>query len=235
MKDIPYHVLKENQRDYEILMLRDQYGNSFSAIAEACGISAIRAGQLYNRMKLRQIRLYSRHISIALGYESTAKIGREYLAAYDFYQGLPYACAYLEKTYRDILEAYRAGEPGMPRPFLTLCRPCGRALPRRRSPASWRCGRRKRPPMPPSQRSCPLRLRWQGIHTTSFITGRYWPTSRHCRRMPRARRNGKPSGSGILEEIFRQSGAMTGCWRNAMEHSPSHRNDQRPFPMGKGR
>lgn len=128
MKDIPYHVLKENQRDYEILMLRDQYGNPFSAIAESCGISAIRTVQLYSRMKLRQLHLYSQHISIALGYESTAKIDREYHDAYDFYQGLPYACAYLEKTYRDILDAYRAGEPGMPRHFLEALPPLRQGL-----------------------------------------------------------------------------------------------------------
>lgn len=109
-------------------LCRDQTGNSFSAIAKECGISAIRTVQLYDRMKMRQIRLYSRHISIAPRYESTAKIGREYLAAYDFYQGLPYACAYLEKTYRDILEAYRAGEPGMPRPFLDALPPLRQGL-----------------------------------------------------------------------------------------------------------
>ena len=114
LKDVPYHTLKRDERAYEILMLRDRYNNTFAAIAREYGISPMRARQIYVRMKREQSRLYIRHISIVLGHETTKDVTADFRAAYLRYQSLPYACAYLEKKYGDILKDYRAGEPGTP-------------------------------------------------------------------------------------------------------------------------
>ena len=35
MKDIPYNTLKKNPQAYEIMLLRDQKGKTFTAIASA--------------------------------------------------------------------------------------------------------------------------------------------------------------------------------------------------------
>lgn len=128
MKDIPYSVLKEDGRGYEILTLRDQYNNTFADIAGEYGITPIRARQIYSRMKQRQISLYIRHISIALGYESTAEIRKDFSAANECYQEFSYACAYLEKKYKNILDEYRAGEPGIPAQFIESLPPFKREL-----------------------------------------------------------------------------------------------------------
>ena len=75
MKDIPYSELKEDRRAYDIMLLRDQYNNTFTDIAKEYGISLVRARELYSRIKIKQIRLYIRHISIALGYDNTVEKG----------------------------------------------------------------------------------------------------------------------------------------------------------------
>ena len=128
LEDIPYSVLKEDKQGYEILTLRDQSSNTFASLAKECEISYTRAIQIYSRMKAKQIRLYIRHISIALGYESTAEIGKVFDAAYEWYRDLSYACAYLEKRYKGILEEYRAGEPGMPQQFMKNLPPFKKSL-----------------------------------------------------------------------------------------------------------
>lgn len=128
MKDIPYSVLKEDKRGYEILMLRDQYDNTFAAIARECGASTQWVRQIYSRMKMKQIRLYIRHISITLGHETTQQVNKIFTAARECYQDMPYACAYLEKKYKDILDKYRAGEPGMPEQFVKNLPPFRRTL-----------------------------------------------------------------------------------------------------------
>ena len=64
------------------------------------------------------MRLYIRHVSIVFGHENTSQIKKVYNDAYDCYQDWPYACAYLEKKYKAILNEYRGGELGMPMPFI---------------------------------------------------------------------------------------------------------------------
>ena len=118
LKDTPYSTLKQDGRAYEILLLRDQYGHTFSDIGKAYQISAIRARQIYSRQKYRQIRLYMQHIAFVQGHESMAGMEKLSLDAMECYQDAPYVCAYLEKEYGDILTAYREGEPGMPAQFI---------------------------------------------------------------------------------------------------------------------
>ena len=118
LKDIPYSTLKQNQRAYEIMLLRDQHANTFADIAAACEISAARVAQLYNILKIKQIRLYINHIAMLLGHNDTSQVRRVYDDAYECYRERSYACAYLEKKYSDILTEYRDGEPGMPAQFV---------------------------------------------------------------------------------------------------------------------
>lgn len=124
MNDIPYSTLQEDKTGYQILLLREQQNQSFTAIASQLGVSPARVRQQYTKMKVRQVRLYIRHIAIALGHENTAQVRKEFSAAMDCYQNYPYACGYLDKTYGEILEAYRAGEPGTPQEMLEKLPPC---------------------------------------------------------------------------------------------------------------
>ena len=112
LKDNPYSILKKDARAYEIMLLRDQYENTFTAISIEYGLSIARVIQIYNKQKAKQKHLYIHHISAVLGYQSTAQIKKVFDDAYECYQKLSYACAYMEKTYQDILTVYRAGEPG---------------------------------------------------------------------------------------------------------------------------
>lgn len=118
LKDEPYSVLKQKERDYEIMLLRDQHSNTFTEIAKEFEISVTRVKQLYDNLKRKQIRLYIHHIAAALGYESSSQIQNVYNNAYECYQDWTYACAYLEKRYKDILIEYRNGKPGMPIQFI---------------------------------------------------------------------------------------------------------------------
>ena len=118
LKDTPYSTLKQDERGYDILLLRDQSGNTFAGIARAYGISAARATQVYSRLKYRQISLYVNHLALVFGHSSTAQIRKICEVAYECYQDFSYVTAYLEQTYPDILAAYRNGEPGMPTEFL---------------------------------------------------------------------------------------------------------------------
>lgn len=118
IKDIEYSVLKENKRAYEIMLLRDQYDNTFADIAKEYEISVGRVRQIYIQIKIKQIRLYINHISVKLGHENTFQVRKIYNEAYECYQEWTYACAYLEKKYKDILDEYRNGEPGMSTQFI---------------------------------------------------------------------------------------------------------------------
>lgn len=128
MNDIPYSELKKDKRAYDIMILRDQYNNTFAGIAKDYEISFIRARQIYSRIKRKQIRLYIRHLSIVLGYENTAQVGKVFETANECYQGFSYACAYLEKKYKNVLEEYRTGEPGAPQQFIKKLPPLKRKL-----------------------------------------------------------------------------------------------------------
>ena len=118
LKDIPYVLLKQNERAYEIMLLCDQHSNTFSDTAKEFGLSVSRIRQIYNGLKIKQKRLYINHISIVLGYDDCTQVEEIYNQAYEFYQSRTYACAYLEIKYREILAEYRKGEPGMPVEFI---------------------------------------------------------------------------------------------------------------------
>ena len=118
LKEYPYHLLKQDARSYEIMLLRDQHGNTFADIAKEYQISAASAAQKYHMLKVKQIRLYLNHLSIALEQKDLTQVKNGFAKAYDCYQDLTFACAYLEKKYPDILLEYRCGEPGMPAQFL---------------------------------------------------------------------------------------------------------------------
>lgn len=113
LKKIPYSTLKEDRRSFEIMTLRDQHGSTFADIAKDYGLSAMRIRDLYSKIKKQQIHLYIIQIAAALGHKNTALVRKEVHIAYECFQDRVYVCAYLEKTYSSILEAYRAGEAGM--------------------------------------------------------------------------------------------------------------------------
>lgn len=118
LTDIPCSTLKQDGRAYEIMLLRDQHDNTFADISKEYNLSVARVVQIYNKLKIRQIRLYINHIAVALGHDSTEPVRKTFIDAYECYQTLPYVCAYLEKKYRDMLTEYRDGEPGLPARFI---------------------------------------------------------------------------------------------------------------------
>ena len=128
LKDIPYNELKKDKRAYEIMLLRDQYGNTFSDIASVYEISVNRAREIYRKLKFKQVQLYTNQIAFALGHPDTVQIMQEVSLANRFYWDKVYVCAYLEKTYPDILTEYRNGEPGMPEQFLKALPPLRKRL-----------------------------------------------------------------------------------------------------------
>ena len=128
MNDYPYSVLMKDERAYEIMQLRDQYDNTFTDLAKEYGLSAARVVQLYNRIKLKQVRLYIHHIAVVSGCENTLQMRDVYNAAFECYRDMAYVCAYLEKEYAGILTPYRAGEPGMPKRFLDTIPPFRKTL-----------------------------------------------------------------------------------------------------------
>lgn len=128
LKEIPYSTLKRNQRGFRILTLRNWYGRTFRDISAEYGITPIQAREIYNRIQIRQIHLYIRHISITFGYCDTLKIHKVFRTAYECYRSAPHVCAYLEQQYKEILDAYRAGEPGMSETFLRSLPPLKQSL-----------------------------------------------------------------------------------------------------------
>lgn len=128
LKDIPYSELKKDKRAYQIMLLRDQYGNTFSDIASVYEISVNRAREIYRKLKFKQVQLYTNHIAFALGHTDTVQMRQEMSLANRFYWDKVYVCAFLEKTYPDILTKYRNGEPGMPEQFLKALPPLRKRL-----------------------------------------------------------------------------------------------------------
>lgn len=118
LNDIPYSILEQDERAYEIMLLRDQHDNTFIDIAKEHEVSVVRVKQIYDKIKIKQIRLYINHIAFVLGHQNTSHIREVFDSAYECYQELAYACAYLEKKYKKILDEYRDGEPGMPTQFV---------------------------------------------------------------------------------------------------------------------
>ena len=121
-KDIPYSELKKDKKAYEIMILRDQYENTYTDIGNEYEISTERVKQLYSRIKLKQINLYIKHIA-AVTEKSEREIRKDYYDLLNFYQSRTCVCAYLEEKYKDILTKYRCGEPGMPEKFLKALPP----------------------------------------------------------------------------------------------------------------
>lgn len=117
--DIPYRKLKENKRAYEIMQLRDLYDNTFTDIAKEYELSTSRVIQIYNKIKIKQIRLYINHLSILNEHENNSVFRELYYAAYNCYQDHRYVTAYFEKEYKEILLAYRDGELGIPEYFIS--------------------------------------------------------------------------------------------------------------------
>lgn len=118
LKDSPYNTLKQDERAYIIMLLRDQHSNTFIDIAKAYGISATRVIQIYSKAKMKQLRLYINHIAAVLGYEDDSQVRRMCDEAYTCYMDRAFICAYFEMQYEAILSAYRCGEPGMPIAFM---------------------------------------------------------------------------------------------------------------------
>lgn len=118
MKDLPYSVLKQDERAYKIMLFREQDGCTFADISKKVEISVSRTIQIYNKLKIRQLQLYINHIAAVLGHDSTSQIREVYDSAYECYQDRVYVCAYLENEYKDILAQYRCGEPGMSKQFI---------------------------------------------------------------------------------------------------------------------
>ena len=124
MKDIPYDTLKEDRQGYEILLLWEQHHRSVSEIARQLHLTPIHVQQQYSKMKVRQVHLYVQHLAFVLGHENTEQVRKVFTVAMECYQNYPCACGYLEKTYPDLLQEYRAGEPGTPRDVLEGLPPC---------------------------------------------------------------------------------------------------------------
>ena len=97
LKDIPYSVLKNDKRSYEIMLLRDRSDSSFTDIAKAFSLSPPRVRQIYRRLKLRQIRLYINRVSLVLEHADISQVTKVYKEADECYQNRSCACAYLEK------------------------------------------------------------------------------------------------------------------------------------------
>lgn len=122
-KEPPYQTLMKNPLAYEIMLLRDQRGVSFAEIAAKFQLSTAGARQIYNKMKIKQLRLYISRIAAAGEGETVASARKAAAAALECYQELPFAVAYLEKEYAAVLTPYRQGQPGMPEAFLRALPP----------------------------------------------------------------------------------------------------------------
>ena len=118
LKYVPYDVIKKDEQAYAIMLLRDQNNNTFSDIAKEFKLTASTVTQTYNRLKLKQTMLYINQISVVLEQENNSQIRNIFEQAYECYHDRTYACAYLEIKYKDILSAYRNGEPGMQSQFI---------------------------------------------------------------------------------------------------------------------
>ena len=121
MIDIPYSELTKDDIAYEVMLLRDLYDNTYSDIAKEHGVSNTAVVNVYSRIKIKQLRLYARHLAIVHGHENTDAFSIN--AVYDCYWDFRYVAAYFEKEYGDILTEYRAGEPGMPEQFIATLPP----------------------------------------------------------------------------------------------------------------
>lgn len=98
------------EREYAVLLLRDQHRKTYREIGDKLKISASRVMQIYQKAKLRQIMLYLQAIGKDEGNERR-KLNSLALSLSQKYGSRVYAAAYLEKEYEDILTEFRDGEP----------------------------------------------------------------------------------------------------------------------------
>lgn len=119
--DIPYSILKENKQAYEIMLLRDSYDNNYLDIAKKLEMSTDKIIQIYHRIKIKQLRLYSRHLAIVSGHKDVSEF--KYMTLYYCYRDIKYVSAYWENKYTEILKEYRAGESGHSVEFLKALLP----------------------------------------------------------------------------------------------------------------
>lgn len=124
LNNIPYETIKKNARDYEIMLQRDQHGCTFPELAKEFGLSVARVRDIYENTKAMQVRLYIKHIAVALGHEDDSIIRQIFCNAIKAYGDMASICTYFEKAYPNILEEYRAGEPGMPQALIKALPPC---------------------------------------------------------------------------------------------------------------
>lgn len=113
LSDIPYQLIKDSGRKYDVWVLRDVYNNTFVDIAREYSISVATVVCDYDKIISLKIKYYTIHLSIIHGFEDTVHFRKMCLAAYDCYCDLKYVVAYFEKEYAEILSEYRNGEPGM--------------------------------------------------------------------------------------------------------------------------
>lgn len=124
LQDIKYSTLKETYPvKYEIMQLRDLYGNTYADISRNQALSVRRVIQHYHYIKRWQAKLYIRHLAVVYEHINIDFFIRQYREAETCYEDCQYATAYIEKEYKSILEAYRDGEPGMPDDFLAQIPP----------------------------------------------------------------------------------------------------------------
>ena len=123
---IPYSKLKENERAYEIMLLRDLYDNTFADMAREFETSRTRIAQIYCKIKIKQLRLYAQYLAAVHGHENASAFRIN--SIYDCYLDSKYVSAYFEKEYGDILTEYRSGEPGIPEQFIEALPPFTGAL-----------------------------------------------------------------------------------------------------------
>lgn len=123
LEAVKYEHLKKETKKYEVMLLRDLYAKSFPDIAKEYGLSLQTTIQYYYYAKIKQARLYIRHLSIVHGYDKTKFFHDMFVEAEHCYEDWQYAVAYLEKSYKTILDEYRDGEPGMPADFLAKLPP----------------------------------------------------------------------------------------------------------------
>ena len=74
MKDIPYNVIKQNKKAYQIMLFRDQQNRTFSDVANEYQISQTGALPAYTQIKISQIRLYINHIAFVSGLNNISQV-----------------------------------------------------------------------------------------------------------------------------------------------------------------
>ena len=116
--EIPYSEITKDERAYEMMLLRDQYNNTYADIGTEFKVSGERVRAIYEKIKLKQIRLYINHLSIVYGYGNTSYFSNIYYIADKCYLTRRNTAIYFEKEYGDVLTEYRKGEPGIPERFL---------------------------------------------------------------------------------------------------------------------